>query len=60
METELEKRQLSFVATITKKTKVRFTLKMLVDPDPLFSIRELVIPWLREGNVPEVMEWEHE
>ncbi len=26
----------------------------MVNPKPLFSIRELVIPWLRKGNKPDV------
>ena len=30
-----------------------FTLQDLVDEDPLFPIRELLIPWLRRGNEPD-------
>ncbi len=30
-----------------------FTLKDLNDPHPPFSIREIVIPWLQEGNEPD-------
>lgn len=45
---------LKFRAVICKNTVVYFTLEDLVQfPYPKFSVRELVIPWLRAGNVPD-------
>ena len=35
--------------------EIAFTLQELVDPLSPFSIRGLVIPWLREGNVPKLI-----
>ena len=43
---------IKFRAVINETTTVSFTLEDLVNPQPLFSIRELVIPWLRQGNKP--------
>ena len=34
-------------------TEIEFTFVDLLDPN--FSIRELVIPWLKDGNLPEVI-----
>ena len=33
--------------------KIIFTLQELSEPEPLFSIRELLKPWLSEGNMPD-------
>ena len=48
---------IKFRATIEGKTRnegnftvVYFTLGDLADPDRLFSLRELVVPWLMAGN----------
>ena len=47
-------REIKFRAVITPhKTVITFTLEDLVNSKPLFSIRELVIPWLRAGNKPD-------
>lgn len=32
--------------------EIEFTLQDLVDQSPLFDIREILIPWLRKGNIP--------
>jgi hypothetical protein len=37
-----------------RKTVVYFSLADLVSTKPRFSIRELVWPWLRAGNKPDV------
>ena len=42
-----------FRARISDKTTIHFTLEDLVNPAALFSIRELVIPWIRAGNKPD-------
>lgn len=43
-----------FRAVITERNAtIHFTLADLASPDPLFSIRELLLPWLRAGNVPD-------
>lgn len=42
-----------FKAIIREKNAVIiFTLKTLSNPKPLFSIRTLLLPWLRKGNYP--------
>jgi len=49
--------ELKFRAAIKidkKFTLFPFTLKDLIIPNPLFSQREFVIPWLLEGNKPDV------
>lgn len=46
-------RELKFRAIISENTTIYFTLEDLVTGNPLFSIRELLIPWLREGNIPD-------
>ena len=46
-------REKKFRACISPGTVIIFTLEDLVDPNPCFSIRELVKPWLLEGNVPD-------
>jgi len=33
---------------------IYFTLADLVVPEPIFSVREILIPWLREVNEPEM------
>ena len=48
-------RELKFRACINPATTIYFTLQDLVNPNPLFSIRELLIPWLRAGSKPD--EW---
>ena len=45
--------EIKFRARISDNTIIPFNLQDLVDPKPLFSIRELVIPWLRAGNKPD-------
>lgn len=46
-------KELKFRACIDKNTVIYFTLEDLVNPEPLFSIRELVKPWLLAGNKPD-------
>ncbi len=47
-------KELKFRAVMkNKNATVRFTLQDLVNPKALFSIRELLIPWLLEGNQPD-------
>lgn len=46
-------KEIKYRAVISNKTTVYFTLKDLVSPTPLFSIRELVIPWLLADNKPD-------
>jgi len=46
-------REIKFRAVIDETTVVSFTLENIVNPQPIFSIRELVIPWLRQGNKPD-------
>lgn len=46
-------REIKFRAHINPKTIIYFTLEDLVNPNPLFSIRELLIPWLRSGHKPD-------
>ena len=36
-------------------TEIEFDFVDLVNPDPLFDIREILIPWLRKGNIPEII-----
>ncbi len=36
-------------------TEIEFTFEDLLN-DPCFSIRELIIPWLLKGNIPEIRE----
>lgn len=43
-----------FQAIISEKTTIKFTFQDLINPNPVFSIRELLIPWLRRGNIPTV------
>jgi hypothetical protein len=48
-------REIKFRAVMPERNAtVYFTLKDLIDPQPLFSTRELVIPWLRKGNKPDL------
>jgi hypothetical protein len=47
-------RELKFRAIISKNTTIYFTLRSLANPSPLFSIREIVKPWLLEGNKPSL------
>ena len=44
--------EIKFRAIINKNTVVHFTLNDFIEP--IFSIRELVIPWLRAGNKPDI------
>ncbi|KKL86229.1 hypothetical protein LCGC14_1946870 [marine sediment metagenome] len=44
---------MKFRANISEKTIVPFTLQDLVSSYLSFSIRQLVIPWLLEGNIPD-------
>lgn len=46
-------REKKYRACISPTTVIYFTLDDLVNPASLFSIRELVIPWLRAGNNPD-------
>jgi len=50
-------REIKFRA-ILKKTIIYFTLsdlvENLIDGSPRFSIRELLIPWIRERNKPDM------
>lgn len=47
-------REQKYRAVITPhKTVITFALSDLVNLKPLFSIRELVIPWLQAGNKPD-------
>lgn len=49
-----EIRKIKFRAIMkNKNATVHFTLQDLVNPKALFSIRELLIPWLLEGNQPD-------
>ena len=50
---KIEKTGLKFRAIISENTTIFFTLEDLVVRNPLFSIRELLIPWLRKGNKPD-------
>jgi len=43
-------RKIRFRVIIDETTTIPFILQDLVDPDPIFSIRELVIPWLKAGK----------
>lgn len=44
-------REIKFRAVISEQTMIYFTLTDLINP--LFSIREILIPWLLEGNKPD-------
>ncbi len=44
---------MEFRASISKATIVHFTLEDLIDPNPPFSIRHLVKPWMQKGNIPD-------
>jgi hypothetical protein len=46
--------EIKFRARINENTTIPFTLGDLVSPEPLFSTRHLLIPWLRAGNKPDV------
>ena len=47
-------REIKFRAIIKEKNAtVYFTLQDLVNPKPLFSIRELLLPWLKVGSKPD-------
>lgn len=46
---------MKFRAIIDKNTIIYFTFKDLVDPKPLFSIRELLKPWLLADNDPDLL-----
>jgi hypothetical protein len=37
-----------------KKTEIEFTFKDILN-NPDFTMRELVIPWLQKGNIPEII-----
>ena len=39
--------------SLKPKFTIIFTLDDLVNPNPPFSIRELLIPWLKAGNKPD-------
>lgn len=46
--------ELKFRAIMKDRNAIKyFTLQDLVNPKTLFSIRELLIPWLLEGNQPD-------
>lgn len=44
---------MKFRAIINKNTIIFFDFKDLADPKPLFSIRELLKPWLAKDNEPD-------
>ena len=43
-----------FRADISSTTRIPFTIQDLVNPVPLLSIQQLVIPWLQAGHKPVV------
>lgn len=54
-------RETKFRAIIPEKNAtIYFSLADLVNPSPLFSVRELLIPWLRAGNNPDVFSGTHD
>lgn len=40
---------------ISEDARIVFTFQDILNPDPLFSIRELLIPWLKKGNIPLIL-----
>lgn len=52
--------QLKLRARISEKTCIEFRLEDLVKPNPLFSIRELVKPWLLKGGKPDLYAFDDE
>jgi len=49
-------KEIKFMARIPERnTTIYFTLYDLVKPEPLFSIREILKPWLLAGNQPELI-----
>ena len=46
-------KELKFRAIINPTTTIFFTMQDLVNPNPRFSILEILIPWLKEGNIPD-------
>lgn len=53
--------QLRFKAEIPEKNAtIIFSFEDLLNSNQLFSIRELVVPWLKRGNIPEVVSDENE
>ncbi len=46
-------REIKFRAITDRNATIVFTLDALLNPTPLFSIRELLLPWLRAGNKPD-------
>lgn len=36
-------------------TEIEFTFKDILN-EPSFTMRELVIPWLKKGNIPKIKE----
>lgn len=46
-------REFKFRAVIANNTTIIFSIDDLISHNPLFSIRELLIPWLKEGNKPD-------
>ena len=47
-------REIKFRAVIPEKNAtLYFELAEIVKPNPLFSIREILLPWLRAGNKPD-------
>jgi len=45
-------REIKFRAIIDDNTQIFFTLKQIFDGTESFSIRELLVPWLLKGNIP--------
>jgi len=50
-------REVKFRAVIDKNTTIFFTLMDLTEQHLKFSIRELLIPWLEAGNIPDIYTW---
>lgn len=48
---------MQFCAHIPERNapEVTFTLEDLCTPNPSFTIRELIIPWIRAGNIPAIL-----
>ena len=44
---------LKFRAGVNANTTIHFTLRDVIHPNEGFSIRELLIPWLLAGNIPD-------
>ena len=47
-------KEIKFRACLAKNTIIYFTLADLANPNPFFSIRELVKPWLATGGIPDL------